>query len=55
MSVCVVCFMFDCVGELFLNAFAIYVGEVNVFSLKVIVLFLDCTGFLLANPCMVCL
>ena len=34
-SVCFVCFMFDCVGELFV----ICVGEVNVFSLKVIVLF----------------
>ena len=29
-----------------LNAFAICVGEVNVFSLKVIVLFLGCTVFL---------
>ena len=35
-----------------LNAFAICVGEVNVFSLKVIVLFLGCV-FLLANPCIV--
>ena len=36
-----------------LNAFAICVGEVNVFSLKVMVLFLGCVGFLLANPCIV--
>ena len=35
-----------------LNLFAICLGEVNVFSLKVIVLFLGCAGFLLANPCM---
>ena len=34
-----------------LNVFAICVGEVNVFSLKVMVLFLSCVGFLLANPC----
>ena len=42
-----VCFVFDCVGELvncLLNAFAICVGEVTVFSLKVIVLFLCCVG-----------
>ena len=42
--------MFDCVGEL-LNAFAICVGEVNVFSLKVVVI-LGCV-FLLAKPCIV--
>ena len=36
-----------------LNAFAICVGEVNVFSLKVMVLFSDCVAFLLANPCIV--
>ena len=35
MSVCCVCFIFDCVGELF----AICVGEVNAFSLKFIVFF----------------
>ena len=39
MSVCFVCFMLDCVGEFLLNAFAICVDEVNVFSLKVMVLF----------------
>ena len=32
-----------------LNSFAICVGEVNVFSLKVIVLILGCAGLLLAN------
>ena len=36
-----------------LNAFAICVGEVTVFSLKVIGLFLGCVGVLLANPCIV--
>ena len=36
-----------------LNEFAICVGEVTVFSLKAIVLFLGCVGVLLANPCIV--
>ena len=36
-----------------LNAFAICVGEVSVFSLKVMVLFLGCGGVLLASPCIV--
>ena len=36
-----------------LNAFPICVGEVNVFSLKVMVLFLCCVVFLLANLCIV--
>ena len=36
-----------------LNVFAICVGEVRVFSLKVIVLFLGCVGVLLASPCIV--
>ena len=35
------------------NVFAICVGEVNVFSLKVMVLFLGCVIFLLANLCIV--
>ena len=52
-SFCLVCFMLDCVGALFVNAVSICVGEVNVFSLKVIVLFLGCVFFLLANPCIV--
>ena len=36
-----------------LNAFAICVCEVSVFSLKVMVLFLSCVGVLLASPCIV--
>ena len=36
-----------------LNAFAICVGEVSVFSLKVIVLFFGYVGVLLASPCIV--
>ena len=36
-----------------LNAFAICVGEVKIFSLKVMVLFLGCVGDLLASPCIV--
>ena len=36
-----------------LNAFVICVGEVSVFSLKVMVLFLGCVGVLLASPCIV--
>ena len=49
--VCFVCIiMFDCVGELFVE---VNVFSVNVFSLKVIGLFLGCVGFLLANPCIV--
>ena len=46
-SVCVVCFMFLCVGEFFVVCVCYCVGEVIVFSLKVIVL------FLLASPCIV--
>ena len=47
---CVLCMtvFVNCV----LNALAICVGEVNVFSLKVMVLFLGCV-FLLASPCIV--
>ena len=36
-----------------LNAFTICVGEVTVFSLKGILLFLCCVGVLLANQCIV--
>ena len=36
-----------------LNAFSICVGEVSIFSLKGMVLFLDCVGVLLASPCIV--
>ena len=45
MTVCFVCFMFDCVGELFVEC--VY-GAV-----KVMVLFLGCVGILLASPCIV--
>ena len=34
-----------------LNVFAICVGEMSVFTLKVMVLFLGCVGVLLASPC----
>ena len=44
-SVCFVCFMFDCFGELFVECAAICVGEVNVFSLKVMVLIFGCVFF----------
>ena len=37
-----------------LNAFDICVGEVSVFSLKAMVLFLACVRVLLASPCIVC-
>ena len=50
MSVCFVCFVFDCVGELFVECVCYMCGWVTVFSLKVIVLFLGCIGVLLANP-----
>ena len=36
-----------------LNALAICVGEVNVFSFKIMVVFLGCVGVLLASPCIV--
>ena len=36
-----------------LNAFAICAGEVSVFTLKVMVLFLGCVGVLLTSPCIV--
>ena len=41
--ICVICLtvLVNCL----LNAFAICMGEVNVFSFKVIVLFLGCAGF----------
>ena len=58
---CVAWFMFDVLVNCLLNAFAICVGEVFVFSFKVIVLFLGCV-FLLASPwivfqrvCVLCL
>ena len=36
-----------------LNAFAISVGEMSVFYLNVMVLFLGCVGILFASPCIV--
>ena len=50
-ALCVLCLtvLVNCL----LNAFSICVGEVNVFSLKVMVLFLGWVVFLLANPCIV--
>ena len=50
-DLCVLCLtvLVNCL----LNAFAICVGEVSVFSLKVIVLFLGCGGVLLASRCIV--
>ena len=36
-----------------LNVFAICVGEVSVFSLKIMEMFLGCVGVLLARPCIV--
>ena len=52
-GLCVLCLtmLVNC----WLNAFAICVGEVSVFSLKVMVLFLGCVGVLLASPCIVLL
>ena len=50
---CVVCFCLTVLVNCLLNAFANCVSEANVFSLKVIVLFLCCVGFVLVNPCMV--
>ena len=49
--VCVLCLtvLVNCL----LNAFAISVGEVSVFPLKVMVLLLGCVGVLLASPCIV--
>ena len=50
-ALCVLCLtvLVNCL----LNAFAICVGEMSVFSLKVMVLFLGCVGVLLASPCIV--
>ena len=51
LSMCVSCLtvLVNCL----LNVFTMCVGEVNIFCLKVIGLFLGCVGvFLLANPCL---
>ena len=49
--VCVLCFtvLVNCL----LNTFAICVGKVGVFYLKVMVLFVGCVGILLISPCIV--
>ena len=46
-SLCVLCL------TVLVNAFVICVGEVSVFSLKVMVVFFGCVGVLLASPCIV--
>ena len=56
LSMCLVVLCVLCLTVLvncLLNALTICVGEVNVFSLKFMVLFLGCVGFLFANPCIV--
>ena len=53
LSMCLYVLCLTVLVNCLLNAFAICVGEVTVFSLKVIVLFLNCVGVLLANPCIV--
>ena len=53
LSMCLVVLGLTVLVKYLLNVFAICVGEVTVFSLKVIVLFLGCVGILLANPCIV--
>ena len=50
-SVCLCVLCLTVLVNCLLNAFAICVGEVSVFSLKVMVLLLGCVGVLLANPC----
>ena len=52
-SLCVFLSLCCVLENYLLNAFAICVGKVNVFFLKGIVLFVGCSVFLLANPCMV--
>ena len=56
LSMCLFFFCVLCLTVLvncLLNTFAICVGDVSVFSLKVMVLFLGCVGVLLASPCIV--
>ena len=52
MSVSCVCLCLTVLVNCLLNAFAVCVGEVNVFYLKVMVFFLGCV-FFLASPCIV--
>ena len=53
LSMCLVVLCLTVLVNCLLNAFAICVGEVNVFSLKVMVLFLGCVDVLWASPCIV--
>ena len=53
LSMCLLVLCLTVLVNCLLNAFAICVSEVTVFSLKVIGLFLGCVGVLLANPCIV--
>ena len=53
LSMCLFVLCLTVLVNCLLNAFAICVGEVSVFSLKVMVLFLGCVGVLLASPCIV--
>ena len=53
LSMCLFVLCLTVLVNCLLNAFAICVGEMTVFSLKVIVLFLGCVGVLLAYPCIV--
>ena len=57
MPVCFVCLCLTVLVNCLLNAFAICVGEVNGFSLKVVVLFLGCVVFcwLIQRVCVLCL
>ena len=53
LSMCLFVLCLTVLVNCLLNAFAICVDEVSVFSLKVMVLFLGCFGVLLASPCIV--
>ena len=49
------CFVYDCIGKCLLNAFIICVGEVIVFSLKVIVYFFGWLIHVLSSKeCVLC-
>ena len=53
LSICLFVLCLTVLVNCLLNVFAICVGEVSIFSLKGMVLFLSCVGFLLASPCIV--
>ena len=53
LSMCLFVLCLTVLVNCLLNTFASCVGEVTIFSLQVIVLFLYCVGVLLANPCIV--